>query len=174
MKKISVVLALLMMMGISGVASSVSLSWGTPLQDGSFITDPDGSASAADFGFGHIPNNTSFSHDWNFPSSDASSAILALLIELPHEKTDITNVTFDGAAMSFDTTNQRWFGNGAHALDHIIHAGSTALDLEGLQCQLKATVSNVSVPAAIWLFGSGIVALLCFKSQKSASKALTA
>ena len=32
MKKISVVLALLMMMGISGVASSVSLSWGTPLQ----------------------------------------------------------------------------------------------------------------------------------------------
>ena len=183
MKKISVVLALLMMMGFAGVASSANLSFGAvPLpvsnggSPGSFESDTSGNTIAGGFGFGHVGNvipPVSFSHDWNFTSSDASAPVLASLSELPHEKIDITNITFDGVKMGFDMVNQRWFGNGALSFAHILHVGGTVSASEGTQYILNiSTPSNVPVPAALWLFGSAILGLLGVSNRKKGLKAL--
>jgi hypothetical protein len=179
MKKISAVLTLLMMMGFAGAASSATLMFTTP-QAGSTVTDDTGSAIAAQFGFGHA--NINFTHTYTFSTDNASDLVSGELNILPRHGAlgiDIASITLDGLAWSEDALERVWFGNGlANTVAHSLTIVGKTLIPEGAQYQLFLTASDnipgVPVPAAIWLFGSGIAGLLGFTSRKSASKALIA
>ena len=174
MKKMSVFLAVLMMVGFTGTVSAASLAWSTPLPVGSTVTLDDGGPTiSASFGFGASLVGAPFSHVYNFTSSSAGS-ILAIMNELPHENIDVFNITFDGVAMGFDAANQRWFGLGANTQEHTIMLNGVT-DLAGSAYQLTAlSVSNAPIPAAIWLFGSAFAGLIGVANGKKGKKILTA
>lgn len=169
MKKMSIVLALLMLTGFTQAVFSATLTWGaTPV--GTTVTLDKGSVISASFGFGPSLIGDIFSHSYSFKSSSLAS-VLVRMIELPQENVDITKITYDGIAMSFDTVNQRWFGSGLNILDHSIQIMGS-VDRAGSAYLLTAenSISNVPVPAAIWLFGSAFAGLIGVSKRKIVAK----
>jgi hypothetical protein len=172
MKKMRTVLALLMLAGFSQAALSATLTWGNkPV--GSTVTLDQGSVISASFGFGPSLVGDIFSHSYSFKSTSIATVLLRM-IELPHENIDVTKITYDGIAMTFDSFNQRWFGNGANSLEHTIQIMGS-VDRAGTAYLLTAdsSVSNVPVPAAIWLFGSAFAGLIGVSKRKMGAKTQT-
>jgi hypothetical protein len=174
MKKITAFLAVLMIVGFTGVVFAASLAWNTATMPvGSTITLDNSPTISASFGFGASLVNAIFSHTYNFTSS-SNASVLAQLIELPTEDIDIFSMTFDGVAMTFDSVNQRWFGFGANTFNHAILLNGTT-HLEGSAYLVTASsVNNVPIPAAIWLFGSAIAGLMGISTRKTLAKSLVA
>lgn len=167
MKKISVVFALLMMLGFAGASSAATLSW-TSLQAGASNTLDNDTTITAQYGFGSYTGG--FSHDYSLSAAPASP-VLAFAIELLNENINIANITLDGVAMAWDNVQKRWFGTSLSAGAHTIHLDGS-VTAKGQQYQLN--VSSVPVPAAIWLFGSAIAGLIGFSRRKAGLNALTA
>lgn len=174
MKKISIVFALLMVMGFTGVSSAATLTWGlTPTTNtaiGQSVTETlDNNATiSADYGFGLFTGG--FSHLYNF-TADTATPVIANLIELFNENIIISGITLDNVAMTFDSLTQRWTGLGTSGVSHVISLSGTVL---AVGQQYLVSVSSVPVPAAIWLFGSAIGGLVSISRRKIALKALNA
>jgi len=81
MKKISVVFALLMMMGFTQVATSATLTWGA-MPGASHVTLDNNQTISAAYGFGVFKGG--FSHAYNFSSVNPSH-VVAYAIELLNE-----------------------------------------------------------------------------------------
>jgi hypothetical protein len=178
MKKISVIFALIMSACFAGAAVSATMSFNpgqTPL--GSSITDNTGSTISAQFGFGDDQTIT-FTHDYNFTSSDASSIFFAQVNQLPADGINFTSILFDGVSMNFNALTNIWSGNGTSTLAHNIQLMGSQV-IEGAQYSLTANASDgspsaVPVPAAIWLFGSALAGLLGVTTRKTSGKVFSA
>lgn len=70
----------------------------------------------------------------------------------------IANYTFDGSNFTLDYHWDAITSNGGN------HIGSLAVSVYDLH--LVGTVSTVPVPAAVWLFGSGLIGLIGFAKRK--------
>jgi len=94
-----------------------------------------------------------------------------------------TGVTANGATLDMSGWNMTWFGipdipltqvgtatmsctagsscsdTSSYALDAVFHVNGAALTTVAYYLHLEGHVSNVPVPAAAWLFGSGLVGL---------------
>jgi len=168
-EKFSIVCALVMLTSFAGAAVSATTSFNlgeTPL--GSSITDNSGSTISAQFGFGDDQTFT-FTHDYNFTSSDASSIFFAQVNQLPADGINFTSILFDGVSMNFNALTNIWFGNGTSTLAHNIQLIGSQV-VEGAQYSLTANASAapsaVPVPAAIWLFGSALAGLMSVTTRK--------
>jgi hypothetical protein len=172
MKKITAFLAVLMIMGFTGVASAASLAWDTATMPvGSTVTLDNSPTISASFGFGL--NKGTFSHDYTFSSIGSSlpGQITGLVIGLLNDHLGFTNLSIDGNPMTWDAANQRWFGLGDILLNHVLHVeGNVTAIGQGY----LVTVSEAPIPAAIWLFGSALAGLMGFSTRKTRAKALAA
>ena len=169
MNKISVVFALLMMLGFTGASSAAAILNWTSLptapsgQTVSNTADFDTDISAS-YGFGKGAASGTFSHDYSFASNPASS-VITYAIELLNENILINSITLDSVALNWDSLNKRWFGISASAASHTIHLDGS-FSKKSQQYQLN--VSSVPVPAAIWLFGSALAGLVGVSRRKAA------
>lgn len=159
MKKISVVFALLMMMGFAGVASSATLTWGA-MPGSAKITLDNNQTISATYGFGLLKG--AFSHGYNFSSVNPSHAV-AYVIELLNESISISSISMDSMMVAFDAFNQRWQGLSTLSTTH-------SLQLTGIvgkvgQQYLVTAVSEVPIPAVIWLFVSALAGLIGISFQ---------
>jgi len=168
MKKISVVFALLMMMGFTQVAASATLTWGA-MPGASHVTLDNNQTISAAYGFGVFKGG--FSHAYNFSSVNPSH-VMAYAIELLNENISITSISLDGIMMTFDKLNQRWQGMGTLSTTHSLQLTGTVSAIG--QQYLVSAVSAVPIPAALWLFGSAFAGLVGLSTRKVASKAITA
>ena len=170
MKKISVFLAVIMIVGFTGVASAASLAWDTATMPvGSTVTLDNSPTISASFDFGL--NKGTFSHDYTFSSFGSSMPghVSGFVLGLLNEHLGFTNLSIDGNAMTWDATNQRWFGLSDILLSHVLHVEGN-VNLKG-QAYL-VTVSEAPIPAAIWLFGSALAGLMGISTRKTRAKAL--
>jgi hypothetical protein len=116
---------------------------------------------------------------WAFTLSGASAAGIAvssLVIEFTNDQMDVGSITLDGNLFTADNgTVNIWTSNAT--LDDGVHFvtlnGVNVLD-EAAQYDIKISVvgdgvSAVPVPAAVWMFGSGLIGLVSFSRRKSKS-----
>jgi hypothetical protein len=168
MKKISVVFALLLMMGFASGVTAASLNWDS-VPAGALTTSPNTRISAA-YEFGNFTG--AFTHTWNYSSlGTIPFHSVAHLIELFDEHIFISSIILDGNAMEWDDPNSRWFGSSAVSLNHILQLSGT-VNAQGQGYLLSA--AEAPIPAAIWLFGSALAGLLGISTRKTGTKALTA
>jgi hypothetical protein len=116
---------------------------------------------------------------WAFTLNGANAAGIAvssLVIEFTNDQMDVGSITLDGNLFTADNgTVNLWTSNAT--LDDGVHFvtlnGINVLD-EAAQYDIKISVvgdglSAVPVPAAVWMFGSGLIGLVSFSRRKSKS-----
>lgn len=163
MKKISVVFALLLMMGFAELAASATLTWDA-MPAATHVTLDNNQTISATYGFGLFKG--AFSHAYNFSSANPSHVVV-YAIELLNENISISSISLDGIMMTFDTLNQRWQGLSTLSTTHSLQLTGN-VDKIGQQ-YLVSAVSAVPIPAAIWLFGSAFAGLIGFSTRKKGS-----
>lgn len=170
MKKISVVLILLAMIGFANVATAATFNWDSLPPDTDVSLDHQSTVSAS-YGFGL--NKGTFSHDYAFSSSGSSlpGQIHGLVIGLLNVHLGFNNLSIDGNAMTWDASNQRWFGLSDILLNHVLHVEG---NVNAIGQGYLVTVSEAPIPAAIWLFGSALAGLMGFSTRKTRAKVLAA
>jgi hypothetical protein len=161
MKKIMFALVLLMGVVFTQTASAATLNWSS-LQAGATNTYDNDSVISAQYGFGAYTG--AFSHNYSL-TANPSVGVLAFVIELLNENILINHVTLDNVPMTWDVSESRWVGQSLSNASHSIHIDGI-ISKKAQQYQLN--VSAVPVPAAIWLFGSGIAGLVGFSRRKTA------
>jgi len=157
MKKISVVFALLLMMGFAGGATASSFNWDS-LPPGAVVHRDHLSTITASY---DLSVAGPFSHDYRF--SDGGASHTGFVIGLSNENIQVANLSLDGNAMAWDMANQRWPDFRDVSFLHLLHIEGNVV---GISEQHLVRISEMPIPAAIWLFGSALVSLLCISTHK--------
>lgn len=114
---------------------------------------------------------------WAFTLSGAGAAGIAvssIVIEFTNDQMDVGSITLDGNPFSADNgTVNIWTSNATlnDGVHFVTLNGINVLD-EAAQYDIKISVvgddvSQVPVPAAVWMFGSGLIGLVGFSRRKS-------
>ncbi len=117
---------------------------------------------------------------WAFTLNGAGAAGVAvdsIIIEFTNEQMDIGSITLDDTVFSADNGIVNIWSTGAtlgDGLYFVVLNDITVLD-EAAQYDIKISLNDnavapqVPLPAAVWLFGSGLIGLVGFSRRKSTS-----
>jgi hypothetical protein len=169
MKKMMFALVVLMGVVCAQTASAAVLTWESAISSG---TDVSGSGTDSIDVTQHLAlQKGSFSYTYQLSSS--ANTVLYLMNSLSSPKhsdgISFSSVILDGVELtdfSHDSKSWSWEGQSLSAGLHTITLNGLSNDKFAKSFEL--TVNAVPVPAAIWLFGSGIAGLVGFSRRKAA------
>jgi hypothetical protein len=170
MKKVIFALVLLMGFMVAQTASAATLAWGA--------NTPTGSSPAQGHFTAGLNNDTAingwfaftnafsgaFSHTYTLTSNPADD-VYAFAITLPTTDFHINYVKLDGVNMPL-VSGQYTALSGIAGTHTIAIDGSVLMAHQGEQYTLSAVATPI--PAAMWLFGTGLAGLLGMRRKKSA------
>ena len=170
MKKVIFALVLLMGFMVAQTASAATLAWGANTPTGSSLAQGSFTAGlnndTAINGWFTFTNAFSgaFSHTYTLTSNPADD-VYAFAITLPTTDFHINYVKLDGVNMPL-VSGQYTALSGIAGTHTIAIDGSVLKAHQGEQYTLSAVATPI--PAAMWLFGTGLAGLLGMRRKKSA------